>query len=240
MLTVIQTAAIALCSGVVSAFATNLFKADFDRRARREEWQRAQQRWVLDKSARNAEEILTTLESVSKGLLQLLSVTYGHHRQLVEDERVGVDYVEKSLNPLFARVSEAQQKRFAWFNYEARRLSGWFVDDEKVYEELQELGRRVDASYEELYISLGLIAYMREQRHEYSDEEHYKKSVQGNMSSFSATGNRTTTLTNDIAQYQRELVRRLRDLGSDQEDGDDQQHGPLVRAALWLERLLRR
>ena len=104
-----QAFIVAVMGGVISALVTNAVKAYFDRGARREEWRNAQDRWVLEKSARNAEEIVTVLEKVSKGL----SFSAGVVSQEVSGLRMGArvsDRYEEEIDSVLSRINQAQTK----------------------------------------------------------------------------------------------------------------------------------
>lgn len=237
---------ISLFSGFVSAVLTIIIKDRLDRRARREEWQNTQDRWVLDRSARDAEEIVTALERVQKGL----SYTFGivssevNHVGIYSRDRLGVtgDFTQEKFQRLESEIAQIANKHDAWFRYDTRRLSIWFADDVKVYEELRDMGERVESMYDKLSAQLATTARRWDEKHVWPDFGDFQRAVDGDYNRFLEDLPYFSALSKDITQFQRELIKTLGDAQNDKKERPEKLQlgdGPFVKAGRWIERMLR-
>lgn len=159
----VQTALIAAVVSIVGTLLAPWVKNRFDKQARVEEWTRKRDDWLLEKRARDAEEVVTALERVLKGLsytYNIVSREQGYMSIYAEDRRrlVVGHFTQEKLQRLNAEINQIMTKHTSWFEYDIRRLSIWFVEDERVYKELQDLGERVTSMYNGLGMQLSTVA----------------------------------------------------------------------------------
>lgn len=243
----VQTALIAAVVALLVPWVTNRF----NKRARAEEWTRRRDDWLLEKRARDAEEIVTALERVLRGLSYTLNIVSNELFSVANyaRDRRGVvsDVIQEKFERLGLDLAQIRRKHIAWFEYDIRRLTIWFAEDERTYKELRDLGERVTGMYEGLGIQLGTVSLRWDERNLWDNPGDYQRAVDSDSKHFREDLKRYETLVNDIIQFQRELIRSLREsqseLAATVNEGDGvAETSPdslTVEAVRWLERRLR-
>jgi hypothetical protein len=153
MLTLEAAVQAALVSGVVSLIVV-LLNARSLRETRGDEHRRRRQDWFLEKQARDAEDIVTTLERFSKQFstqlgevsswfhkLSTYNVLFGDRSDNEATEQANERFFEDAKN-LASTIQSNNAPLEAWFNHDALRLTVWFEDFHQVDKQLVELGRK--------------------------------------------------------------------------------------------------
>lgn len=203
-------------SAVVAVFVALLtpwVKNRFDKQARAEEWAQKREDWLLEKRARDAEEVVTALERVLKGLSYTLNIVSNEVFSVANyaRDRRGIvsDVIQEKFQRLGLDLAQVRTKHTNWFLYDTRRLTIWFVEDERVYKELQDLGERVISMYEGLGIQLGTVSLRWDERNEWANPGEYLRAVDSDSKDFREKLERYRVLVDDIIRFQRELIKSL-------------------------------
>jgi gas vesicle protein len=124
------------------------------RQSQEDEFKRKRHDWFLQKQARDAEDIVTTLERFSKQFstqlgevsswfhkLSTYNVLFGDRSDNEATEQANERFFEDAKTLAF-KIQSNNAPLEAWFNHDALRLTVWFEDFHQVDKQLVELGRK--------------------------------------------------------------------------------------------------
>jgi hypothetical protein len=217
MLTLEAAVQAALVSGVVSLIVV-LLNARSLRETRGDEHRRRRQDWFLEKQARDAEEIVATFEQFSKQfsthLRQAASLMVSAttifdilERDLSSDDlKIHMKQLSDDFRKLGAKVRADSPAVETWLNYDLLRLTVWFDGFLPRDEKFTDLGLR----FEKLHTRLSTFSIFGS--HYAQSPDSSRKDVFDRASqNLKEIQEEWVVLLEDIGQFQRDLVGRLRD-----------------------------